>query len=577
MRAKHLAMATTVVAVALWGARATDLDAQGSQALSGVVSSQEEGTMEGVLVSARREGANFTVTVVSDAQGRYTFPHTHLDAGTYTMTTRASGYESADPGPVAVMASNAKSQNLTLRKASDPLEGVSSLEIVNSMPGTKDQKDRLVYTALSCAYCHTFKRTVRSRHTPAEWPAVIRRMQHYYPDGTAHSDDNRAGRQIEAAYGDSFGLPRDTPRLERPVENPAEARWGRFQGNDLGEYLSTVNMSGGRTELPFELKYLPRPTGKATRVIVTQWDQPRRTTMTHDGTVDAKGNFWYADESNQMVGMLDPKTNEFTEYELPPVRPDSLKGTRDILVDNDGNVWFPTRISGGASVVTKLEPETGKTTMVDGANGQFVALGGDGNIWTGMATFFRVNTKTMKHDRTWAWPEDPDVPNNGFVACYQIAADSKGNPWCTGYFGDVIITADKDTGKARFFPTPTRSAMPRRNQMDSQDRYWFAEYTGDKVGMFDTKTEAFKEWQLPNRYTTPYAASAPDQNGHVYASSNMTERVSRVDTATGEVVEYLMPTDFDSKKITIDPTTDRPVVWMANTRNARIIRVEPLE
>ena len=99
MRAKHLAMATTVVALALWGARAIDLDAQGSQALTGVVSSQEEGTMEGVLVTTRGEGANFTVTVVSDAQGRYSFPRTHIVAGTYAITTRASGYEMADPGP----------------------------------------------------------------------------------------------------------------------------------------------------------------------------------------------------------------------------------------------------------------------------------------------------------------------------------------------------------------------------------------------------------------------------------------------------------------------------------------------
>ena len=577
MRAKQLAMVTTVVALALWGARAIDLDAQSSEALTGFVSSQEEGAMEGVLVTARGEGSNHTVTVVSSAQGRYSFPRTHLDAGTYAITTRASGYDPADPGPVEVVASTTRSQNLTLRSASDPLAGASSVEIVNSMPGTKDQKDRLVYTALSCAYCHTFKRTVRSRHAPAEWPNVIRRMQHYYPDGTAHSDDSRAGRQIEAAYGDSFGLPRDSPRPERVVEKPEEAPWGRFQGNDLGEYLSTVNMSGGRTELPFDMEYMPRPTGKATRVIVTQWDQPRRTTMTHDGVVGPNGNFWYGDESNMMVGMLNPKTNEFREYELPGVREGSLKGTRDILVDDQGFAWFPMRIDNGASVVTRLDPETGEIESVDGANGQFVAQGGDGNIWTGMATFFRVNQETMQHDRTWAWPEDPDVPNNGFVACYQLTADSMGNPWCTGYFGDVMITADKDTGKARFFPTPTRSAMPRRNSMDSQDRLWFAEYTGDKVGMFDTKTEAFKEWQLPIRYTTPYAASPPDSSGHVYASSNMTERVSRLDTATGEVIEYLMPTDFDSKKITIDPTTDRPVVWMANTRNARIIRVEPLE
>jgi virginiamycin B lyase len=577
MRVRHLIIAATTVAVALLVAQGGQLRAQGAMALSGVVSSQEEGTMEGVLVNARREGANFTVTVVSNAEGRYSFPRTHIEPGTYTLTTRASGYDLTDPGPVAVATSSTANQNLRLHTADDPLTGVSSLEIVNSMGGTKDQKDRLVYTALSCAYCHTFKRTVLSKHTPERWPGVIRRMQGYYPDGTASSDDNRAGSQLEHAFGDSFGLHRDTARPERRVSNPSVAPWGRFQGNELGEYLSTVNMSGGRTKLPFELQYLPRPTGKATRVIITQWDQPRKTTMTHDGVVDAKGHFWYADESNQMIGRLDPKTNTFKEYAMPPVREDSLEGTRDILVDNDGNVWTTVRVDGGASVLSKFEPDTEKLTMVKGANGQFVALGGDGNVWTGMATFFRANAETLTHDRTWAWTKEPDLPNGGRVACYQLTSDSKGNPWCTGYFGDVIIGVDKDTGKARFWPTPTQSSMPRRNSMDAQDRIWFAEYTGDKVGMFDTKTEQFKEWPLPNEYTTPYASSPPDKNGSVYVSSNMTERLAQVDTATGDVVEYLMPTDFDSKKITLDPTTDRTVVWMANTRNARILRVEPLD
>ena len=57
----------------------------------------------------------------------------------------------------------------------------------------------------------------------------------------------------------------------------------------------------------------------------------------------------------------------------------------------------------------------------------------------------------------------------------------------------------------------------------------------------------------------------------------MTERLARLDPRTGEVIEYQMPTDFDSKKIGHDPTTDGTALWMANTRNARVVRVEPLD
>jgi virginiamycin B lyase len=44
--------------------------AQGAYALTGQVTSAEEGAMEGVLVSAKKDGSNITVTVVTDAGGR---------------------------------------------------------------------------------------------------------------------------------------------------------------------------------------------------------------------------------------------------------------------------------------------------------------------------------------------------------------------------------------------------------------------------------------------------------------------------------------------------------------------------
>ena len=67
-------------------------------ALTGQVSSQEEGRMEGVLVSAKREGSTITTTVVSDAQGRYSFPSSKLEPGRSGRRT-AGGGESAEYHP----------------------------------------------------------------------------------------------------------------------------------------------------------------------------------------------------------------------------------------------------------------------------------------------------------------------------------------------------------------------------------------------------------------------------------------------------------------------------------------------
>src|ERR1700694_3568460 len=93
-----IAVGTLVVsAMSLFPAR-PPAQPSGPAALRGVVRSQQEGLMEGVVVSARREGANFTVSVVSDAQGKYSFPRTHLEPGKYALTIRAVGYDLSGPG-----------------------------------------------------------------------------------------------------------------------------------------------------------------------------------------------------------------------------------------------------------------------------------------------------------------------------------------------------------------------------------------------------------------------------------------------------------------------------------------------
>src|SRR4051812_16899141 len=62
-------------------------------ALTGKVTSQAEGAMEGVLVGAKKVGSPITTWVVSNAQGQYSFPRDRITPGKYAMSIRAVGYE----------------------------------------------------------------------------------------------------------------------------------------------------------------------------------------------------------------------------------------------------------------------------------------------------------------------------------------------------------------------------------------------------------------------------------------------------------------------------------------------------
>ena len=112
MRASRLLMAALTIGLFL---PQDNLGAQSaSAALSGTVTSQEEGTMEGVLVTLRRDGANHTVTVVSNAEGRYSFPRSHVAAGEHAVAIRATGFDLTGTGRITTVDAASATLDLSL-------------------------------------------------------------------------------------------------------------------------------------------------------------------------------------------------------------------------------------------------------------------------------------------------------------------------------------------------------------------------------------------------------------------------------------------------------------------------------
>ena len=85
------------LAIAVLDAATIAARGAGDAALTGTVTTAENEPMEGVLVSAKRDGSTATVTVVSDQQGRYSFPAAKLVPGHYALRIRAAGYDLSGP------------------------------------------------------------------------------------------------------------------------------------------------------------------------------------------------------------------------------------------------------------------------------------------------------------------------------------------------------------------------------------------------------------------------------------------------------------------------------------------------
>src|SRR5262249_30938773 len=135
---RHLLLASAaMLAIGLAGAAAP---AQVPAALTGQVSSAAERAMEGVVVSAKREGATVTISVVSDKAGKFSFPAGKLEPGRYTLAIRAVGYDLEGPKTADVVAGSTAAADIKLKPTRNLPKQLTHAEWLASFPGNTPPK-----------------------------------------------------------------------------------------------------------------------------------------------------------------------------------------------------------------------------------------------------------------------------------------------------------------------------------------------------------------------------------------------------------------------------------------------------
>lgn len=531
-------------------------------ALAGRVSSDAEGPMEGVLVRAKGEAKTISVTVVTDREGRYSFPAGRLAPGKFNIDIRAVGYDLASPLSVDVASGATRRADLKLVRAKNLIPQLTSAEWLLSVPGTEAQKNQL----FRCAACHSLGPIVQSTYDEQGWETTFARMRSYSEQAV----------------------------LEHPVLLPYKVSVQPDPA--FAKYLTTINLSS-TSEWKYELKTLPRPTGRATRVIITEYDLPDPGRLPHDADLDDKGMIWYNDFREPLIGRLDPRTGETKEWTMPPLKPGSPEGTLSIEFGPGGYLWIPRFRQGG---YTRFDPRTEKfqTWLVPPEYNDAraiqpqVAAAPDGTAWFPggeSLLIFKVDPETGRVTAYSMYPGyHPDEKSSGIIqfsynatpvghSTYGLAADSKSNIYICDIVGGNIGKIDGKTGKVTLYKTPTLNSGPRRISVDSQDRVWFGEYYANKLGMFDPKTEQFKEWNAPTPWLGPYPAKA-DKNGEAWTSGMGADLVDRVDPKSGKFTEYMLPTvNANIRHIDVDNSTSPVTVWVAEVHQGKIAKIEPLD
>lgn len=427
-----------------------------------------------------------------------------------------------------------------------------------SIPGTDPQKGLL----LNCVGCHTLERIVRSPHSADTFTkTILPRMQGYVNQSIpAHPQLRRA---------------------ERLMEERGDQRVQVYRAT--AEYLATINL-GEAQKWSYALTTQPRPSGRATRVIYTEYDLPRETISPHDVMVDAEGIAWYSSFGEQNLGRLDPKSGKVTEFPIAAQKPGFPTGLLGLRTDRDGNLWLGNMYQ---ARIVKFDRKTQKFTTwklppeqdIDAAQVNMVspqASHVDGKVWTQNNGFAGVHRLELASGKIETWEPFKNAPKGEPHNIYDVIPDSQNNAYFTDFRQRHIGRIDANTGEIKLYTIPTPASAPRRGMMDAQDRLWFGQYRGDRIAMFDTRSGQFKEWQVAPRWSAPYDV-AIDKNDEAWTGSMITDQVTRLDTRSGRTVDYLLPRSTNIRRVFVDNSTTPVTFWVGSNHGASIVKLEPLD
>ena len=186
--------------------------------------------MEGVVVSARKDGSTITISVVSNDQGHYAFPASKLDSGHYSLTIRAAGYDLDGATAADVAPGTTAMADLKLRPTENLPDQLTNSEWIETLPGSPNMKKLF----LGCTDCHTVQRIIESNHTAGEFLQVFDRMAGYYPGAWPEQPQRLVG------------------EARRPAVPAGKER-------EFAEYLASINLSAAQAH-PYPLKTFARPT-----------------------------------------------------------------------------------------------------------------------------------------------------------------------------------------------------------------------------------------------------------------------------------------------------------------------------
>jgi virginiamycin B lyase len=527
----------------------------GGPKLRGTVKSQDGQPMEGVVVSVRGEGKSFVTSVFTNQKGVYVFPP--LEKGVkFSLWAQAQGFDIARLSVDAGSGEVQQAPGLELKPLKNFEKQLTGVEWMNSFPENTpaEKREKRIY-ANNCSGCHANQFTLQNRFDADGWRKIVNVMS-LSSNGTPIRPNSRG-----------------TPAIEAYKE-------------DIVRFLTKVRGPGPAN---YELKPLPRPTGEATQILITEYDLPRpeappesyahdgsnwmdgtpsrwQGRAAHDAAVGPDGSIYLSDETtlDASIFKLEPQTGKVTSYKFP-AKNGGAASTHGIVIDPDGKIWANNQSDNNMLMFDPKTEQFAEFVRPDEMPGTRNSVAVDqqvhkGAIWS--ATFqdkaVKIDPQTGKNIfQNGILKLDPPTGKYSFYPLitgkdtYGVAVDREGNGWYSSPGSDRVDVADAQSGKTAeivFQPTGPESGM----EITDQDRENYAT-------LYSLQNSSTPLHNCPRRM-------GADPNADlVWVALYCADKIAKIDTHTHQVTQYALPHKYSHPYGLVVDRTHNVWINMVNT------------
>jgi virginiamycin B lyase len=474
------------------------------------------------------------LTVFTNQLGEANFPKENKMV---TVRLRKFGYKDQIIYPEknkGFFSTSLKMENdpLKLAQAKPANVWLSALDV-----GTEEDK---IHFKMQCGFCHQQgTEFMRQERSPEEWSEVIQRMIRY---GSRLPTDLQ--KKLPEILSGQYRKLRENPGLLGPGPQFSSPQYRNLE-----------------------------------KVTIKEWAVGDSMSQTHDILVSKRGLVYVADNIQDRLYELDPKTNLITVYKVPHFKGDNPGGLISARLrefpkhdstsnahslaesQKDGHIFITPSAQ---QRLVEFDPETKKFSlhqMDEGFYPHTIRVDQKDNVWFTLALSNQVakfdrlkktfkyydlpvrsfkekiitqNIKFIFKLMSWGIPLARWLPidrqSNGVPLAYGIDVTPDGKIWFARLHAKDIGMIDPVTDKITLIPTPFWG--PRRLRSDGEGHLWIVSFGDSLLSKYSPVTRKFKNYSLPvvpAGSDTPYSLNVDKKRKIVWVTGNQSDSVYTFD------------------------------------------------